>query len=223
MRIFLIFALLSASNSKDFGLTTKTDPDYRCLAASAIGVFHFMETKEIWRSVVGFEGLYDVSSHGKIKSLDRLVEQVGNNGELRKIPYKGQILKQKISSRGYLTQALYVNGGPTYCLVHRLIARAFIPNPENKPQVNHINGIKTDNRVENLEWCTHSENQKEAFRLGLRNQNGEKSPTSKLTEAQVLEIRAKAGTKSHKKIGMEYGICRATVSFIITRKSWAHI
>lgn len=117
--------------------------------------------EEIWKSVVGYEGLYEVSSLGNLKSLDRVK---GMYGQLKN--YKGRDLKPN-SNKGYLKQILHKDGERKYAQVHRLVAIAFLPNPENKQEVNHKNGIKTDNRVDNLEWVTTSENQKHAYISGL--------------------------------------------------------
>ena len=102
--------------------------------------------KEIWRNVVNYEGLYMVSNLGYVKSL--------GNGNARNPNWqKERILKSGKDKDGYLLVALFKDGKRKTLRVHRLVAQAFIPNPDNLSQVNHINEIKKDNRVENLEWC----------------------------------------------------------------------
>lgn len=109
-------------------------------------------SKEIWKSVSGYENLYMVSNLGRVKSLERT--KVNHS--------KKQFCKERILNplkiAGYFRVVLYKNSKHQNFLLHRLVAEAFIPNPENKPQVNHKNGVKTDNQVENLEWVTGSEN-----------------------------------------------------------------
>ena len=109
--------------------------------------------EEIWKDVDGFEKLYQVSNFGRIKSLSRIVNT--SYGETRRI--KERILKPHKDKDGYLIVTFSINGIHTTHKIHRLVAQAFIPNPDNKPTVNHINGIKTKNNVENLEWATDLE------------------------------------------------------------------
>ena len=103
---------------------------------------------EVWRDVVGFEGLYMVSNKGRVKSLGN---GEGNNS-------KERLLSLTMDDRGYRVVGLYKNGVKTRCKVHRLVSEAFIPNPEDKPCIDHINTIRDDNRVRNLRWVTYKEN-----------------------------------------------------------------
>lgn len=106
--------------------------------------------KEIWKDVIGYEGRYQVSNFGTVRSLDR----ISYSG--RKL--KGKIIYHGTHPEGYKTVNLCSNGICKTIRVHRLVAQAFIPNPNNLPQVNHINEVKSDNRVENLEWITNRGN-----------------------------------------------------------------
>ena len=105
---------------------------------------------EEWKDICGYEGIYKVSNCGKVKSINR-VDRLGRY-------VKEKILKPGFIRGDYLAVHLYKNGKRRCCKVHRLVAKAFIPNLFNHPQVNHINEVKQDNRVENLEWCTNEYN-----------------------------------------------------------------
>ena len=102
--------------------------------------------EEVWKPIKDYEGLYEVSNLGRVKTLN-----YRGTG-------KGKILKNIECSNGYLTVGLTKNGKRKLFTVHRLVAEAFIPNPEGKPCIDHINTIKNDNRIENLRWVTHEEN-----------------------------------------------------------------
>lgn len=125
-----------------------------------------MTEKEIFISIKGFEGLYEISNMGQVKSLEKYFKAGSGKTALCKVDEK--IYSLSVGSNGYQTVNLYNNGFRKGYTVHRLVAMHFIPNPENKRCVNHINGDKTDNRVLNLEWATHSENNKHAFLSGLK-------------------------------------------------------
>jgi hypothetical protein len=138
---------------------------------------------------------------------------------------KKHIMKCHIRRVGYYYVTLRKNTKHHNLLIHRIIATAFISNPENKPQVNHINGIKTDNRLENLEWVTAQENTIHGYNAGLHNLcQGEKHHWSKLKKKDVIEIRRRKdnGEKSIT-IAKDFNIARCTVNRINSRKSWRHL
>ena len=109
---------------------------------------------ETWRPVKGFEGLYEVSDHARVRSLDRWVTQ-DNNGTLCERIYKGKIISQQIDHNGYLSVHISINGKVTGKNVHRLVAEAFVPNPNNLPCINHKDENKRNNLPSNLEWCDY--------------------------------------------------------------------
>lgn len=176
--------------------------------------------EEIWKDIEGYEGLYQVSNLGRVKSLSREVVRP----TLGKYTTLEIIRKSHYDKDGYLTLSL--SKGSKYKLfkIHRLVATAFIPNPENKPQVNHINGIKTDNTLENLEWVTASENVRHAYESGLVvSLKGEKHNMCKLTSELVKLIRNDLMIMTQKKVAEKYGISQQHVSDINTGKRWKHI
>lgn len=176
--------------------------------------------KETWKEIKGYEGIYLVNENGLVKSLDKKVK----SGE-KYLNRKGKVLKERIGKYGYPYVVLSHESNRKTFKVHRLVAEAFIPNPENKPCVNHINGIKTDNRIENLEWCTHKENTKHALINGLRKGvKGEKSHLSKLNTIQVQEIRDLyfKSNKTQLYISNLYNVSQSQIQRICSYKNWNH-
>ena len=140
---------------------------------------------EVWKDIEGYEGLYQVSTCGNIKSLAK----PRKNGNGRCYIQKEKLLKQSFTSTGYKKVELYKDGKRKSFKVHRLVAIAFIPNPDNKPEVNHIDGNKINNNIDNLEWVTSSENTIHAYETGL-------SPNKKeLDEIRIIELYNKGTSK----------------------------
>lgn len=119
---------------------------------------------EIWRDIDEFSRQYQISNLGRVKSLDRLVFHRGN-GEYHLL--KGKLLSTRNNNCGYVSVRLSKNGKTYTRFIHRLLSSAFIPNPQNKKCINHLNGIKTDNRLENLMWSSHKENIVHAYETEL--------------------------------------------------------
>ena len=169
---------------------------------------------EIWKPIPGYEKYYEASTEGRIRSKDRM----RSNG----IPISGRILKPSKDRGGYLYVRLYDDNGSKYLKIHRLVALTFCDNPQNKEQVNHKTGIRDDNRIENIEWVTCSENHRHAFDvLGKKATKywlGKASANRKLTEEQIERI--KQDERSQIEIAKDYGVCQQTISNIKTGKGY---
>ena len=152
--------------------------------------------KEIWKDIKGYEGLYQVSNLGRVKSLKREIKN----------QYNKYIIKEKIitsfdNGKGYLRLYLYKNGISKNYYIHRLVAEAFIPNPNNYMEINHKSGIKTENFVNNLEWCNRKQNMEHAYKNKLKiNKKGIENNKS---------VKIKQIDKNNNQINIFYGIREA--------------
>lgn len=181
--------------------------------------------EENWKNIEGYEGLYQVSNFGRIRGLDRVVERKNNNPTT----IKGRVKNNQQYVNGYLFVALCKNGIKKPLSVHRLVANSFIPNPDNKPEVNHKDLNKHNNHVDNLEWCSHSENHIHKNKSGIIspcfiNNNGENNGRSKLTEGDVITIKKRmANGEIQKAIASEYYMSPSAINAIAKGKNWKNL
>lgn len=167
-----------------------------------------MDEVEIWKDVEGYNGVY----------------QVSNFGEVRNVTRHNHLLKPSYGNgHAYGHVSLSRNGKMTCCLVHRLVAIAFVENPDGKREVNHIDGNKRNNHASNLEWVTPSENHIHALKTGLR-KHGEDCSYSKLTEKDVAEIRATCvpgvSGLSCTAMAKKYHVNDAVIWCIMNNRTW---
>ena len=166
---------------------------------------------EIWVDIVNLNGKYQISNLGRLKSL---YDCNDNRRDL--------IRAQGYDKNGYPRLALYDKRKVYYLKIHTIVAEHFLIKPFGTDQINHINGIKADNMVENLEWCTLQQNIAHSIKMSLKKVAfGEKSGTAKLTEKEVLEIYKSENTITS--IANKYNVNRLTVELIKKRKNWAHL
>ena len=179
-------------------------------------------TKRIeWKEIKGYEGSYEVSNLGEVRSMDRNIKY--SNGTI--VPYKGKLKKQSIDKYGYAYVGLYLNQNHKQGMIHRLVANAFIDNIDNKPQINHIDGNKLNNHVDNLEWVTAQENLTHAVDIGLLdNVSGEGHYKAKLTNKDVVKIRQRVSNgENYQSIADDYGVVKSTIGFLINGKTWSRV
>lgn len=170
--------------------------------------------EEVWKDVVGFEDYFQISSLGRVFSKRTC-----------------KILKLHKNKSGYLLLSTKIGGrsGKSVCFkVHRLVADAFIENPENKPFVNHKNGVKDFNQVQNLEWCTASENSKHAYENGLaKGRKGVNQNSPKLTPEDVIYIRDNYVPRhpifGARALAKKFSVNHERISSVINNKAWSHI
>ncbi len=164
---------------------------------------------EFWKPVIGFND-YDVSTQGRVRSRHMKSPRFLRYGHHR---------------LGYLEVVLYRNGERHIKKVHRLVAQAFVSNPDMRDEVNHLTALKADNRSDGLEWSTRLLNIRHSFTHGLvPRAKGEHHPMAKLTEVQAREILRKLQNGERGiDLAKEYGVTKYAISGIKTRKSWSHL
>lgn len=171
------------------------------------------------KDVEGFEGLYAITEDGRVWSYPKRIKYKSSEYTRN---WKGRFLKPALGRDGYLLVSLSKTKSTTL-RIHRLVAKTYIPNPRMLPQVNHKNGIKTDNRLENLEWVTSQENVIHAVQHNLK-AKGADNWNAILDEEKVRKIRALVlEGVSKEEIGRVFGVARTTVWHIVHRETWAHL
>lgn len=178
---------------------------------------------ERWLPVADFEGTYEVSDAGKIRSLDRIITCPSRWSDVSTRIQKGKILQPGTKPGGYLFVGLYNgNGSVKFFMTHRLVAGAFIgPCPQGM-EVAHKDGDKKNCTLSNLRYDTPKGNHADKKLHGTQ-PCGSNNASSKLTDAQVLEIRRRANTSSQKALSREFGVGPVQISRIIRRERWAHL
>ena len=176
---------------------------------------------EEWKDVNGYEGMYQISNKGNVRSLDRI--SYHKRGVSR---YKGKPKKKRMSTFGYWMVSFSKENKSKNFYVHKLMGIAFIPNPKNKKFINHKNGIKTDNQLENLEWVTHSENMNHELDTGLRVMpKGVKVYNSKLNPEIIISARKEysRGGITYQEIADKNGVCKRVMMNAMKGKHWQHV
>lgn len=175
------------------------------------------ELEELWKPIDGFYN--EVSNFGRVRS----VTHEAGNGKI----YQGKILKPVITKSGYVNVSLVTGNDETRVTkrVHRLVADAFCKNPDDKDEINHKDGSKENNRAENLEWVTRSENEQHAYANNLvKVLKGSKKPCAKLNEEDIRNIRIEYENGCLQiELAERYGVARQTISSIVNRKAWSHV
>lgn len=176
---------------------------------------------EIWKDIAGYEGMYQVSSMGRVRSLDRVVDYrrcISNR--------RGKIIAGGVNRDGYSTVNLSKDGVRKFKSVHRLVCDAFHEAVPGHNVTNHKDGNKLNNCAANLEHSTYSKNTQHAFDTGLQKpERGEVNGNSKLTTERVLEIRRKYETGKYSKpcLAKDYEVTRQQIGHIVSKKHWTHI
>lgn len=173
-----------------------------------------------WAAVEGYEGIYRVSDTGIVESLPR--ECLHCNGRIQRL--RGRVMKQQ-NVDGYRVVNLCKENKATLTYVHQLVAKAFLPKPVlARFEVNHLDGVKSNNGYSNLEWCTPTENIQHACRTGLRDDVGAANNNSALDEAAVRSIHAAyAAGASPTVLAREHGVQKSAIYKIVNGRTWKHL
>ena len=176
-----------------------------------------MNTEEIWLEIPGFEDAYEISNHGRLRSKTRVRANSANGTRV----IQGQSISPHRRKDGYLTVRIALHGVKTSTYIHKLVALTFHGQPKTGQEVLHKNGVKTDNRAENIHWGTRTENIADNKRHGIA-PTGTKHGRAKLTEEAVLAIRNDPRS-CHAEVAADFDISRSTVRLIRERKLWRHL
>ena len=184
----------------------------------------------IWLPILDYEDFYEINNSGIIRSINRTITCRSKSGSTLQRFFKGKVIYQHLGKRdGYYLVTLCKHGTQHTFAVHSLVAKHFIPNPNNLPEVNHINGIKTNNCVDNLEWSTESENQKHAYRLGLRTSDSIKGSghgMSTHSEDEIFITKLLLETckdMPQTYLAKTFNLDESTINKIKNETTWSHV
>lgn len=187
-----------------------TQPETEAVMAESKVCNSTVKEQEVWKPIKGFKKFYSISNKGRVKSFH---------------PNKTSIRKAATNPKGYklLTLTKRPEIRETYT-VHRLVAEHFLPNPDNKREINHKDGDPSNNHVENLEWATSSENTLHSYNNGLQ-KRGESFYAAKLTELEAIEIinAYRIGVFSQSELAKAYNISKSSIKDLLSGRNWAHL
>lgn len=169
----------------------------------------------MWKDIKNYESCYEINEFGQVRSKRRTI--IAKTGQTYEISER--ILKPNITKNGYKLVHLCKNGVRKAEYVHILVAKAFLPNDSDSLIINHINGNKKDCSLSNLEWCTYSANNQHAYDTGLK-PKGEGQYKAKLSQADVIQIRAEGKHSTYQEIASRYGVSKATIRDVLLFRTW---
>jgi hypothetical protein len=176
---------------------------------------------ENWKAVPGFEGLYEVSDQGNVRSLDRIIQKKVR-GKIVRSRHRGRVLFPGLDTSGYFMVNLHAEQTRKCALVSRLVLSAFDRLPKSGEECRHLDGVRTNNVRSNLAWGTASDNTADKIRHGtVRAPRGEEHGLSKLTTQDVLRIRSKLGEQSAVSLARDFAVSQQCIEKIAQRKTWA--